>query len=189
MPQWADAAPVELSAPARMHEPTEPPAPATPALIAEPEELSAPARIDVPLRYKVQFTATEEYVELIERAQALLSHWHVHRHGHREHPATLDEIQLEALRAFVAQLEKKRAGARDAVNGAGDAPTCAPKLAAATRRSRHIPVASAAPSSSATRIAARMSTTHPGVAARKRTTSSSITWSRSQMAARTPKRT
>jgi hypothetical protein len=117
--EWADATPAELSAPAR---------------IADPAE-SAQERMAVPLRYKVQFTATEEYVELIERAQALLSH--VHRH--REHPATLDEIQLEALRAFVAQLEKKRVGARDAANGARDAATGAPKPEAAMPRSRHIP--------------------------------------------------
>ena len=124
--------PPELSAPARIAASTEPSAPAR---VDEPAELSAPARIAVPLRYKVQFTATEEYVELIERAQALLSHLH----RHREHPATLDEIQLEALRAFVAQLEKKRAGARDATNGARDAASGAPKPEAAMPRSRHIP--------------------------------------------------
>jgi hypothetical protein len=130
--EWVDATPAGLSAPARIAASTEPSAPAR---IAEPAELSAPARIAVPLRYKVQFTATEEYVELIERAQALLSHLH----RHREHSATLDEIQLQALRAFVAQLEKKRAGARDASNGARHATTGAPKPEAAMPRSRHIP--------------------------------------------------
>jgi hypothetical protein len=38
-----------------------------------PDEVSAPARVNHPLRYKVQFTATEEYVDLMERAAALLS--------------------------------------------------------------------------------------------------------------------
>jgi 5-methylcytosine-specific restriction endonuclease McrA len=120
--EWADAAPTERSAPARIDAPTEPFAPAS------------PARIDAPLRYKVQFTATEEYVELIERAQALLSHLH----RHREHPATCDEIQLEALRGFVAQLEKKRAGAHPQ-KGARDPENIASKPEAATPRSRHIP--------------------------------------------------
>jgi hypothetical protein len=141
--EWADAAPTERSAPARIDAPTEssaparidgPPEPSTPA---RPEPAPAsPARIDAPLRYKVQFTATEEYVELIERAQALLSHLH----RHREHPATFDEIQLEALRVFVAQLQKKRAGAGDPQDGARDpAENGASKPEAATPRSRHIP--------------------------------------------------
>jgi hypothetical protein len=40
----------------------------------EPAEITAPARINQPpLRYKVQFSTTEEYVDLMERAAALLS--------------------------------------------------------------------------------------------------------------------
>jgi hypothetical protein len=42
--------------------------------VPEVPKLHAPARIDEALRYKVQFTATEEYVDLLERAAALLSH-------------------------------------------------------------------------------------------------------------------
>lgn len=53
-------------------------------------------------RYKVQFTATEEYVQLLERAKALLSH--------ALPSGTLEEIQLRAMRALVAQLEKRRYG-------------------------------------------------------------------------------
>jgi hypothetical protein len=70
---------------------------------SESSGVSAAARIRGPLRYKVQFTATEEYVELVERARALLSK--------RRGPASIDEIQLEALRVFVTSLEKKRYGA------------------------------------------------------------------------------
>jgi hypothetical protein len=80
-------------------------------------EVAAPARVDstapelvgaehaaleplAPERYKVQFTATEEYVRLVEEAKALLSH--------AAPRATLDEIQLRALRAFVALLRKQK---------------------------------------------------------------------------------
>ena len=65
----------------------------------------APAReesadVGAPQRYKVQFTATDEYVRLIERAKALLSHSLPN--------AAFEEIQLRALRAYVAELEKLR---------------------------------------------------------------------------------
>jgi hypothetical protein len=80
-------------------------------------EPTAPARVDstelnpvsaeplvpeplAPERYKVQFTATAEYVRLVEEAKALLSHV-VPR-------AALDEIHLRALRAFVTQLRKTK---------------------------------------------------------------------------------
>jgi hypothetical protein len=53
-----------------------------------------------PQRYKVQFTAGEEYVKLVEEAKALLSH-SVPR-------ATLDEIQLRAMRALVAELKRRK---------------------------------------------------------------------------------
>jgi hypothetical protein len=82
-------------------------------------ETTAPARVDTPTseldetepcapeplapdRYKVQFTATEEYVRLIEEARALLSH--------AAPRATLDEIHL---RAFVAQLRKQKYATAD----------------------------------------------------------------------------
>jgi hypothetical protein len=53
-----------------------------------------------PQRYKVQFTATEEYVKLIDEAKALLSH--------AVKNATIEDIQLQALRAFVASLKKQK---------------------------------------------------------------------------------
>jgi hypothetical protein len=53
-----------------------------------------------PQRYKVQFTAGDEYVKLVEEAQALLSH--------SAPRATLDEIQLRAMRAFVAELKRRK---------------------------------------------------------------------------------
>jgi hypothetical protein len=61
---------------------------------------TSPAEPLSPQRYKVQFTAGEEYVKLVEEAQALLS---------RSAPrATLDEIQLRAMRALVAELKRRK---------------------------------------------------------------------------------
>jgi hypothetical protein len=59
----------------------------------------APARTE-PQRYKVQFEASEEYVELVERAKALLSH--------RTPRADLGELHLRAMRTLVAELERQR---------------------------------------------------------------------------------
>jgi hypothetical protein len=53
-----------------------------------------------PQRYKVQFTAGEEYVKLVEEARALLSH--------SAPRATLDEIALRAMRDFVAELKRRK---------------------------------------------------------------------------------
>jgi 5-methylcytosine-specific restriction endonuclease McrA len=48
----------------------------------------------------VQFTAGEEYVKLVEEAQALLSH--------SAPRATLDEVQLRAMRALVTELKRRK---------------------------------------------------------------------------------
>jgi 5-methylcytosine-specific restriction endonuclease McrA len=53
-----------------------------------------------PQHYQVQFSTVEEHVQLIERARALLA---------RERPgATLGELHLEAMKMFVAALEKRK---------------------------------------------------------------------------------
>jgi hypothetical protein len=62
-------------------------------------ELPAPARLE-PQRYRVQFTAGDEYVKLVEKAEALLSH--------SAERIPLDELQLRAMRAFVAELERRK---------------------------------------------------------------------------------
>jgi hypothetical protein len=59
----------------------------------------APARLP-PQRYKVQFTASEEYVRLVAEARALLSH--------SSPRAGLDEIHWRAMRALVAKLERRK---------------------------------------------------------------------------------
>ena len=58
------------------------------------------AILERPERYKVQFTATEEYVRLVEEAKALLSH--------AVPNASLEELHLRAMRALVAELKKKK---------------------------------------------------------------------------------
>jgi hypothetical protein len=58
------------------------------------------AHLDAPQRFKVQFTAGEEYVALVDEAKALLAH---------ELPrADLAEIHLHALRTLVATLKKRK---------------------------------------------------------------------------------
>jgi 5-methylcytosine-specific restriction endonuclease McrA len=53
----------------------------------------------------VQFTATQEHVDLVERAQALLG---------RSASEALGELHLQAMRALVAQLEKRKYAVADA---------------------------------------------------------------------------
>jgi 5-methylcytosine-specific restriction endonuclease McrA len=79
----------ELTAPARANSTAPDPVPEHRA----PESLA-------PERFKVQFTATAEYVRLVEEAKALLSH--------AAPRATLDEIHLRALRTFVTLLKKQK---------------------------------------------------------------------------------
>lgn len=127
------------------------PAPVAP----EAAEPPAPARLD-PQRFCVQFTASEEYVKLIEEAKALLSH--------SDARVSLDELHLRAMRSFVAELKKqkyavtarprlrKSSGETPQPEAAGDrshtgkpepTPTPTPTPAAETprRRGRHIPAA------------------------------------------------
>ncbi len=74
------------------------PAPARVNAVATPAQ-HAPARAE-PQRYKVQFEASEEYVELVERAKALLSH--------TTPRADLSELHLRAMRALVTELERQK---------------------------------------------------------------------------------
>jgi hypothetical protein len=53
-----------------------------------------------PLHYKVQFTASQEFVDLLDEAKDLL--------GHEAPRATLPEIQVRALRALVEQLRTRK---------------------------------------------------------------------------------
>jgi hypothetical protein len=73
------------------------------AMPSEPEP-APPSRLE-PQRYKVQFEASEEYVELVEKAKALLSQ--------TAPRVDLSELHLRALRALVTQLERKKHAATD----------------------------------------------------------------------------
>ena len=73
---------------------------------AEVSEVSEATTVfSEPQRYKVELTASQEYVDLLEEARDLLSHALPH--------ATLDEIHVRALRALVTELKKKKYGATD----------------------------------------------------------------------------
>jgi hypothetical protein len=56
--------------------------------------------LDGPQRFKVQFTASEEYIALVEEAKALLAH--------ALPRADLAEIHLRAIRTLVAELKKRK---------------------------------------------------------------------------------
>jgi len=66
-------------------------------------EIPAPARV-APQRYGVQFEANDEYVALVERAKALLSH--------AAPDVDLAELHLRAMRALVAELERQKYAVR-----------------------------------------------------------------------------
>ncbi len=90
------------------------PAEATPT--SEPELLpAAPAElppITGPQQYQMQFTTSEEHVQLVERAKALLA---------RERPGlALGEVHLEAMKLFVAALEKRKFAVTDRPRTAGE---------------------------------------------------------------------
>ena len=53
-----------------------------------------------PQRYKVQFTATQEYVDLLEEARDLLAHAVSSR--------SLEQVHLRAMRLLVAELKKRK---------------------------------------------------------------------------------
>ena len=57
----------------------------------------------VPQRYRVEFTASQEHAELLERAQDLLSHAVPNR--------SLEEVHLRALRLLVEKVERRKYGA------------------------------------------------------------------------------
>jgi 5-methylcytosine-specific restriction endonuclease McrA len=85
----------------------------------------------------VQFTATDEYVRLVDEAKALLSHVVPN--------ATLDDIQLRAMRAFVAELKKRKYAANVPsmpAAGAREEHPCSPERPEHPRQrgfTRHIP--------------------------------------------------
>ena len=98
---------------------------------ANDASVSAPGRA---LQYKVQFTASQEYVDLLEEAMALL--------GHEKPGAGLAEVQQRALEFLVAKLRKERGGesgtapARDDRAADGTAPARALRSASCAKSRR-----------------------------------------------------
>jgi hypothetical protein len=69
------------------------------------EPQTAPSTLSEPQRYKVEFTASQEYVDLLDQARDLLSHALPN--------ASMDEVHVRALRGLVAELQKKKYGATE----------------------------------------------------------------------------
>jgi hypothetical protein len=91
--------------------------------VSPTSSLPAPARVDRPWsalprvtgpqQYQVQFSTTEEHVQLIERAKALLA---------RDAPGkSLGQLHLQAMRLLVAALEKQKFAVTGAKHG-GEGP-------------------------------------------------------------------
>ena len=72
------------------------------------------ARPERPLRFHVQFTAEQEYVDLLEEAFDLL--------GLKQRAASLPELQLRALREFVERLRQRRTGTKRPAREAAASP-------------------------------------------------------------------
>lgn len=81
-------------------EAVESPADSTDASGAAPAPARSVNPLAPPQRYQVQFTVSDEYVDLVERAKALLSHVVPN--------VRLEDLHLRAMRALVAELEKRR---------------------------------------------------------------------------------
>jgi hypothetical protein len=80
--------------------------------VTEPADATTPMPAEVPAdmpacsapqRYRVEFTASQEYAGLLERAQDLLSHAVPSR--------SLEEVHVRALRLLVDKLERRKYGA------------------------------------------------------------------------------
>lgn len=97
---WANDS-FESAGPLGQDELTETPS-ATEATVESSADALARVESLQPQRYKVQFTAGEEYVTLVERAKALLSH--------SLPDASLEDIHFRAMQALVATLEKRAYG-------------------------------------------------------------------------------
>ena len=92
----------------------------------------APARFE-PERYRVQFEAGDEYVQLVEKAKALLSH--------AAPRAGLVELHLRAMRSLVAELEREKYAVTDRPRSAAADSNTELTPEAPRQRGRHVPAA------------------------------------------------
>jgi 5-methylcytosine-specific restriction endonuclease McrA len=93
-----------------------------------------------PLQYKVQFTACQEFVDLLDEVRDLL--------GHDSSRPALPEIQLRALRALVKELRGRRRAATKRPVAGDDVESAAPSGTAPARDSSSTEPAPARESSS-----------------------------------------
>jgi hypothetical protein len=121
--------------------------------VSSTSSLPAPARVERPWlarpsvtgpqQYQVQFSTTEEHVQLIERAKALLAR--------QARGKSLGELHLQAMKLLVAALEKQKFATTERPRKRGAAPTRALPENSTTRpqspthepaprqRGRHVP--------------------------------------------------
>ncbi len=92
----------------------------------------APDRFQ-PERYRVQFEAGDEYVQLVEKAKALLSH--------AAPSAGLAALHLRAMRSLVAELEREKYAVTGRPRSAAADTNTEPAPAAPRQRGRHVPAA------------------------------------------------
>jgi len=88
------------------------------------EPADAAAEEQKPLRYRVQFEASQEFLDLLEEASQLI--------GHETPRATLPEIQVRALRALVQELRARKRSATKTNPPPVPAPASAPDPARAS---------------------------------------------------------
>jgi len=91
-----------------------------------------------PQRYGIQFEATEDYVQLLDEAQALLSH--------ASPNLSLSDLHLRALQTFVAELKRKKCAVVEKPRaesprrrGSGAASEVAGPAPVPRQRRRHVP--------------------------------------------------
>src|SRR5690606_18318835 len=95
--------------------------------VPEPDR-APPALPKVPERYKVQFTASQEYVDLLQQAKDLASH--------ALPSGAIEQLHLQAMRLLVAELKKRRSGAVKNPRAAARAPRQRQRDEAAAPRQR-----------------------------------------------------
>ena len=86
----------------------------------------------VPQRYRIEFTASQQYADLLERAQNLLSHAVPNR--------SLEEVHVRALRLLVDKLERRKYGAaRKDVPNTAETSVPAPAMPAPSKKRSRVP--------------------------------------------------
>jgi hypothetical protein len=145
-PVGAESSPVDtpsrtVTAPARVGTESSGFDPASPTITAPARADETRVTLSGPQRYSVQFTASEEYVALVEEARALLAH--------ALPSADIAEVHLRAMQTLVAALKKRKfaVSAREPVQaGASVRSAASVQSTASVRSAEPVGSAEAAPS-------------------------------------------